>query len=67
MLLVVTASPLHAAFVFYRGEIDNGRHPNVGWIAAFDKDGYRLGHYCIGTLISERIFNCITRHNTDIR
>lgn len=55
-LLIFTTSPLKAAFVFDRGELDNSRHPNVGWIAAFDKDGYRLGHYCSGTLIGEKIF-----------
>jgi hypothetical protein len=45
-----------AEFMFDRGEPDVGQHPNVGWIAAFDAQGDRLGHYCSGTLIAPRVF-----------
>lgn len=53
-LLLFTNS--HAEFTFDRGEPDDGRHPNVGWITAFDKNGIRLGGYCSGTLIDEKTF-----------
>lgn len=53
MLLPIVAS---AGFMFDRGVRDHGQHPNVGWIAAFDKEGNRLGHYCSGTLIAEKVF-----------
>lgn len=55
-ILFLVPSLSHAEFMFNRGEPDNGRHPNVGWIAAFDKDGNRLGGYCSGTLIAPQVF-----------
>jgi secreted trypsin-like serine protease len=55
-LLFLLPAVSQAQFMFDRGEPDNGRHPNVGWIAAFDKNGDRLGHYCSGTLIAPRVF-----------
>jgi len=54
--LVFTSLRANAEFGFDRGEPDSGRHTNVGWIAAFDKNGIRLGNYCSGTLIGDRIF-----------
>ena len=55
-VLVLMPSLSVADFTFDRGEPDNGRHPNVGWIAAFDSDGYRLPSYCSGSLIAPRVF-----------
>jgi hypothetical protein len=56
VVLVLISFTSNAEFNFDRGEPDNNRHPNVGWITAFDKNGLRLGNYCSGTLISERVF-----------
>lgn len=56
--LLMSAAPLPviAEFYFDRGEPDNHRHPNVGWISAFDINGYRLGGFCSGTLIAPKVF-----------
>jgi len=56
VVLVLISFSSNAEFYFDRGEPDNNRHPNVGWITAFDKNGLRLGNYCSGTLIGERVF-----------
>lgn len=56
VFLLTLVSTAHAEFTFDRGEPDNNRHPNVGWITAFDAKGKRLGGYCSGTLISPTVF-----------
>ncbi len=48
--------PVMAEFYFDRGEPDDHRHPNVGWISAFNADGNRLGGSCSGTLIAPKVF-----------
>ena len=55
-ILCLAPSLSVADFTFDPGEPDNGRHPNVGWIAAFDGSGNRLPYYCSGTLLAPRVF-----------
>jgi hypothetical protein len=56
LVLLLISFNSQAEFSFDRGERDSNRHPNVGWIAAFDKSGKRLGNYCSGTLIDKKTF-----------
>jgi len=56
IVLIFVSFGSNAEFNFDRGEPDNGRHSNVGWVTAFDKNGIRLGNYCSGTLIDEKVF-----------
>jgi hypothetical protein len=52
LMLVVGVLP---AAAITGGELDEGRHPNVGLMYALDEDGERLWR-CSGTLIEPRVF-----------
>lgn len=55
-MAAIAAPHAQAEFQFDPGEPDNGRHPGVGWMAAFNDAGHRLPAYCSGSLIAPRVF-----------